>query len=98
MTIKVWLVLVLTFSFSGVVGAQTDEHKLEQLRTYYEDARKFESSGNWAQAEKAWRTALSLDPNDARAWTNLGVALNRQNKDDEALSAWYKEISNDLKL
>lgn len=98
MSIRFWLILLLALFLPGAVSAQTVEHKLEQLRTYYEDARKFESNGNWAEAEKAWRTALSLDPNDARAWTNLGVALNRQNKDDEALAAWTRATALDPKL
>ncbi|HEY2971577.1 MAG TPA: tetratricopeptide repeat protein [Pyrinomonadaceae bacterium] len=95
---RFWLVLFLTFLIAGVVCAQTDERKLEQMRTYYEDARTFESKGNWVEAEKAWRAVLNLAADDARAWTNLGVALNRQNKDDEAVAAWKQAIAIDPKL
>ena len=39
-----------------------------------------ERAGDWAAAEKEWILAISGDPQNARAWVNLGVALNRQNK------------------
>src|SRR5882724_7524446 len=92
------LILFLTFFVPGAVCAQTDERRLEQVRTYYEDARTFESKGDWVEAEKAWRAALSLAADDARAWTNLGVTLNRQNKEVEALAAWKQAIAIDPKL
>ncbi|MFN2514274.1 MAG: tetratricopeptide repeat protein, partial [Pyrinomonadaceae bacterium] len=74
------LVLLLTLFVPGLVCGQTDKSRLAQVRAHYETARTFESKGNWIEAEKAWRAALELAPDDARAWTNLGVALNRQHK------------------
>ncbi|HET9479053.1 MAG TPA: tetratricopeptide repeat protein [Pyrinomonadaceae bacterium] len=78
--------------------AQPPRHQAERVRTYYETARKFEAAGNWRQAEQTWRAVLKLAGNDARAWTNLGVALNRQDKTAEALEAWKHAISIDPKL
>ena len=80
------------------VHAQTDAIKLEQVRAHYEKAQKFEQQAEWANAEEAWRAALELSPEDARAWTNLGVVLNRQQKEEEALSAWNHAITLDPKL
>jgi superkiller protein 3 len=92
------LILLLTLSFSAAVCAQNERHKLEQVRNHYETARNFERLGNWAEAEKTWRAVLVLAAADARAWTNLGVALNRQNKVVEALEAWNKAIAIDPQL
>lgn len=92
------LVLLLPFLLSAPVCAQNDERQLEQVRSHYETARNFERRGNWADAEKTWRAVLALAADDARAWTNLGVSLNRQDKDVEALDAWNKAITIDPKL
>ena len=70
----------------------------EQIRSRYETARKFETKGDWRKAEEAWRDVLKLAQNDARAWTNLGVVLNRQEKTNEALEAWKQAITIDPKL
>jgi len=77
---------------------QNPRHQAQQVRTYYETARKFEAAGDWQQAEQTWRAVIKLANNDARAWTNLGVALNRQDKTNEALEAWKQAISIDPKL
>src|SRR5918999_1584350 len=72
--------------------------KTEQIRAYYETARKFEAHGDWKQAEQTWRAVLKLAGQDARAWTNLGVVLNRQEKTTEAIAAWEQAIAIDPKL
>lgn len=72
-----------------------ESRRIEQLSGYYESAQTFERAGKWAQAETVWRSLLEIAPDDARAWTNLGVALNRQNKSNEALNAWNRAIEID---
>ena len=91
-------VLVLVVLLTANALAQTAQHQAEKVRSYYETARKFEARGDWQQAEQTWRAVLKLTDNDARAWTNLGVVLNRQDKTDEALEAWKQAISLDPKL
>src|SRR3712207_3712623 len=92
--IRVTVLLLL-----AVVGAgQQKPGKLEQVRDHYDAAQNFEQHGKWNEAGKEWRAALALAPRDARAWTNLGVALNRQEKTAEAFEAWRKAISIDPKL
>lgn len=90
------LVLVLLLCVNAL--GQNPQPQAEQLRSYYETAHKFEADGNWQQAEQTWRAAIKLAKDDARAWTNLGVALNRQDKTNEALEAWKQAISLDPKL
>ena len=91
------IALLLASCISAHAQAVTAD-KLEQVRTYYGIAQKFENENNWTEAERAWRAVLKLATDDARAWTNLGVALNRQNKTSEALEAWKKAIAIDAKL
>ncbi len=94
------ILLTLCFSVQPCLVAQTnnENRKLLELRQQYETAQEFERDGNWDEAEKAWRAVLSLAPNDARAWTNLGVVLNRRNRSSEAIEAWNRAIAIDPKL
>lgn len=87
------VLLCLSMTVSGQVLS-----KNEQIRAHYETAQKLESEGRWNEAEKEWRASLDLSAGDARAWTNLGVTLNRQDKTSEAIAAWEKAISIDPKL
>ena len=90
------LLALLLISITAL--GQNSASQAEQLRAYYETARKFEADGNWQQAEQTWRDVLKLAANDARAWTNLGVALNRQEKTTDAIEAWKQAIAIDPKL
>lgn len=90
--------LLLLVLLSANALGQHAQRQTEQVRAYYESAQKFEAAGDWQQAEQTWRAVLKLTNNDARAWTNLGVVLNRQEKTDEALEAWKQAISLDPKL
>lgn len=87
--------LLVLFVYVPVMGQGS---KVDQLRTYYETAQKLENEGKWKEAEEVWRESLKVANNDARAWTNLGVALNRQDKTTDAIEAWQKAISIDPKL
>lgn len=91
-------VLVLVLLLSANALGQSPQRQTEQVRAYYESAQKFEAAGDWQQAEQTWRAVLKVSNNDARAWTNLGVVLNRQDKTDEALEAWKQAIALDPKL
>lgn len=48
--------------------------------------------GNFPEAEKAYREAISLEPNEPIYLYNLAIALIRQNKDDEALDYLKKML------
>ena len=47
-------------------------------------AKAQSEAGRWAEAEKALRAALLLDPDDDGAWNLLGIALRQSGKADEA--------------
>src|SRR5689334_254363 len=92
----VGLLSLLLISITAL--GQKPKPKADQIRAHYETARRFEADGNWKQAEENWRAVLELAGDDARAWTNLGVALNRQEKTGDAIAAWQRAIAIDPKL
>jgi tetratricopeptide (TPR) repeat protein len=83
------------------ISAQTAsdaKSQVEAVRAHYEAAQSFERAGDWMSAEREWLTVIRLAPTDARAFVNLGVALNRQGKSLEAMDAWTKAAALDANL
>src|SRR5918997_451808 len=74
------------------------QQQIEEVRAHYREAQAYERAGDWAAAEREWQIVIKLASEDARAWVNLGVALNRQNKSGEAIKAWERAASLDPKL
>ncbi|MBD0310350.1 MAG: hypothetical protein ICV80_20270, partial [Microcoleus sp. T1-bin1] len=65
------LALVLTLSLAGMpklAVAQTIEELFQQ-------GNAAQSAGNYTQAESIWRRLIQLEPNNAGAYNNLGIAL-----------------------
>jgi len=44
----------------------------------------------WSEAEQELRALVAISPNDATAWNNLGVALEQQHKNKEAVEAYAR--------
>ncbi|HVF51906.1 MAG TPA: tetratricopeptide repeat protein [Pyrinomonadaceae bacterium] len=90
--------------FCVVVGLVAGQARVEaqgpqeELRARYAAAQKFEGAGDWSGAEREWREALRVAPEDARAWVNLGVAMQRQGRVQEAVEAWQRASAIDPKL
>lgn len=64
------------------------------------DARKGNAayeSGNYAEAEQLFTAALEAEPENAKLWFNLGNALAKQGKTEEAIDA-YMEFRSRTKL
>lgn len=78
---KAALSLALLFMFSGAAVAQTD-------RQYIRQGNKLFHSGNYAEAEVAYRKALEKNPRNPQAEFNLGNALFAQKKDSAAVSSY----------
>ena len=55
----------------------------------------YASLGNWTQAEKHYRISLEHEPQGARIWSNLSLALRTQARTAEALDAGLRAIQCD---
>jgi tetratricopeptide (TPR) repeat protein len=60
--------------------------------TLFDSALSLESSGRHADAVAEWRKALTIDPTNAKAHTNLGIALLATGAAQEALAELRKAI------
>src|SRR5687768_2041801 len=86
---------------AAAVAAQTgaaEVQQVERVRALYEAAKAREAAGDWAGAERTWEEVVSLAPEDARAWVNLGTARSRLERRAEAIAAWSRAISLDPRL
>jgi len=94
------LVFFLTLFAISSVGQtrSTDSDKQGEIRAHYEAAQAQEKKGDWVAAETEWKLVLQLAPDDARACTNLGIALSRQDKTAEAIEAWKRAAALDSRL
>lgn len=54
-------------------------------------------AGRNAEAEKAYRKAVEVDPKDALAWSNLGSVLGAAGRKAEAEDAWRRAVEADPK-
>ena len=61
----------------------------------YRSAFAANERGDSAAAEKLYRECVALQPNDAAAWRNLGITLQRDGKLREALTAYHKSLELD---
>ena len=60
---------------------------------WYDLGRALMHEGDFVQAERDFRKALEIDPRLARAFDNLGLSLEGQNRTDEALEAYRGAIA-----
>jgi tetratricopeptide (TPR) repeat protein len=74
--------------------AQAETHYNQALKLAPRDAKIWNDVGysyylqnRWPDAERALKSADSIEPNNPRVLTNLGLAFAAQGKDDDALAA-----------
>lgn len=70
----------------------TDQLKVECLDQL---ARMAAEGGNWSEAKRRLRELLDLDPENAKAWNNLGVVSALSGDVAEAHRAWQRAIEID---
>lgn len=58
---------------------------------YISSGRELSDQGEHEQAIETLRKATSLEPSNAEAWANLGLAYSRQGRQEEAISA-YRQV------
>ncbi len=76
-----------------IAGAKTAKAPTEQFSSF-DQARKFQLAGEFAEAERLYRTFLKDHPASVPALTNLGVVLARQGKHLQIGSRYADEHRN----
>lgn len=79
----IWLLVAVPH----LAVAQGDEMH-SRIVTLFEQAQQAEQAGNMSNAAVAYRKIVSLDPNIAEVWSNLGMALYRQDQLKESVVAF----------
>jgi len=82
----------------GIDGMQTIDAPAAEFYTLYDRAFDLSEKGRVEEAVAEWTRALALNPEDARANTNLGALLLRQGKLDEAAARFRIAIATDPTL
>ena len=62
----------------------------DRIATHRSGAAVALAHQRWSEAEQELRALLAIAPNDATAWNNLGVALEHQQKNKEAVEAYAR--------
>ncbi len=76
-------------------GLERIEAPAADFYRLFDVAIQLAKSKQFDQAVPAWRKALELSPDDARAHNNLGVALTENGKIDEAIAEYRKSLELD---
>lgn len=86
---RIFTTLFLILSLTTIPQLVVAQNNIEQL---FKQGDAAESVGDNSQAETIWRKVLQLEPNNGKAYNNLGNALRRQGKLEEALAAHQKAL------
>ncbi|WP_179071384.1 tetratricopeptide repeat protein [Nostoc sp. C057] len=86
---RIFTTLFLTLFLATTSQFVVAQNNIEQL---FKQGDAAESIGNNSQAETIWRKVLQVEPNNGKAYNNLGNALRRQGKLEEALAAHQKAL------
>jgi len=74
----------------GAVVSKNNLDAPSNARKRYEAGESLAAKGKWPQAEEQFRAALAIYPHYASAWSELGRALQQQNRLNEAADALNK--------
>jgi tetratricopeptide (TPR) repeat protein len=86
---RIFTTLFLILSLATTPQLVVAQNNIEQL---FQQGDAAELVGNNSQAETIWRKVLQVEPNNGKAYNNLGNALRRQGKIDAALAAHQKAL------
>ncbi|UKO96474.1 serine protease [Nostoc sp. UHCC 0870] len=89
MRYRIFTNLFLILSLASTPQLVVAQNTIEQL---FKQGEAAETLFNHSQAERIWRRVLQLEPNNGKAYNNLGNALRRQRKLDAALAAHQKAL------
>jgi len=73
------------------------EKEITLASEIYKMAVDLQEQGKCDEALEAYERAVKLNPQDARAWNNIGVIFCKQDRYEEAIAAYNKAIDIDSK-
>ena len=77
---------------------QIAQSKPDEAKRLFAEAQNAASRSDWATAERVYLVLIKDNPGWAEALVNLGIVYNREEKPDDAISAFKKAIEADPKL
>lgn len=83
---------------SSATVSVNDLHVPEEAASEFRRGNKALAKNNLGSAENHYNKAIGKYPSYARAYNNLGVVLNKENRTKEAEAAWRKAIAADPHL
>ena len=72
---------------------QSNNLELSPATAWWSIATRFYSQGQWAQAADALRQALSLDPQNAALWSDLGATEQHRGDLESAAAAYHNSLT-----
>ena len=85
-------VLLNDYADAAVWSKRAVDYDPENAEAWYDLARVHMHDGRYDEAIKALERSLALRPDTAKALDNLGVCLENQNRNDEALEAYASAV------
>ena len=76
-------------------GFTLDE--LIEQQGYFQEGMRFSEQGNWAKAEERFRKTIDMNDCLPQPWSNLGIALQMQDRFDAAEDAYKRALEIDPK-
>jgi tetratricopeptide (TPR) repeat protein len=92
---------IVLHRLSGVEGTTISMTSLQAPRdakALFDKGLKSEDKGKWAEGEKHFERAVSIYPQYAAAWNEIGLCLENQQKLPEAREAYRKALAADGKF
>jgi len=100
--LAVWTPLVVArnrdWRDEATLFAHTLRYDPPAARVWYDLGNLRLAAGDSAEAERLYRAAIARAPRDAAAYLNLGIALGRQGRREEAMAAYAEAVRLDPKL
>ncbi|MCY4401708.1 MAG: tetratricopeptide repeat protein [Candidatus Poribacteria bacterium] len=87
---KIYTTIQITSIFGLIILMGCATHNAARVQDYNHFAIKSAQAGLWNEAIFRWNQILSIDPDNAATYNNLGVGYEAIGKIDEAKSAYQR--------
>ncbi len=87
--------LTLAFAVAFLLNLSPQPLLSQSIDRLFRQGNAAQARGNFSEAERVFRQIIKINPNDAKAHNNLGIALRQQGKLDEAIASYQQAIKID---